>query len=210
MTPSVSGIILAGGRSRRLGIDKRSLSLRPHRTQIADTIERLGTIVDDLVVAGDPADLPPGRFTLVADDTVGVGPLAGIIAGLRAVQHDHAIVLACDLPFLNVDLLRGLLGLPRDYAMLVPVRADGTLEMLHAVYGKSALNSLQTYLKAGERRLAGLPAACARDGLAVRTVGEEWLREYDPELRSFFNLNTPDDLKRAQDELARCLRQQEV
>jgi molybdopterin-guanine dinucleotide biosynthesis protein A len=203
VTSPVSGIVLAGGRSRRLGVDKRSLYLNSNRTQLAETIDRLATVVDDVIVAGDPLEIVSRPVTVVADVDVGVGPLAGLVAGLSAVRHDHAIVLACDLPFLNVDLLRGLLALPRDYVLLVPCRSDGTLEMLHAVYSRSIVETLQKYLNSGQRRLSGLPAALERAGLVVRTVNEDWLRQFDPTLRSFFNLNTPTDLERARAELRR-------
>jgi molybdopterin-guanine dinucleotide biosynthesis protein A len=136
--PAVSGIILAGGRSRRLGIDKRSLFLTSARSQLSETVERMTYVADDIVVAGDPPGDVADRAMVVADAQAGIGPLAGLLTGLSSIRHERAVVVACDLPFLNLDLLRGLLAVPRDYALLVPRRDDGTLEMLHAVYSALA------------------------------------------------------------------------
>ncbi|HLZ07430.1 MAG TPA: molybdenum cofactor guanylyltransferase [Chloroflexota bacterium] len=201
MNPAVSGIVLAGGRSRRLGVDKRTLTLRSVQTQLAKTLERLSAVADDIVVAGDPSESVADHARVVRDVAVGAGPLAGIVAGLTAVRHDHAIVLACDLPFLNVELLRQLIALPRNYALLVPGHSDGTLEMLHAVYAKSTVTILQWCLSNGQRRLSDLPEVLKGKGLVVQIVDDGWLRLYDPSLRSFFNLNTPEDLRRAVEDL---------
>jgi molybdopterin-guanine dinucleotide biosynthesis protein A len=201
VNPAVSGIVLAGGRSRRLGVDKRSLYLGSSRTQLTETIERIAVVADDIVVAGDPSEAVSDRATLVGDVESGAGPLAGIVAGLRAVRHSHAIVVACDLPFLDVELLRGLLALPRDYVLLVPGRSDGTLEMLHAVYSTLTVTTLHRELLAGRRRLGDVPVALEHDGHVVRIVDEGWLRLHNPSLRSFFNLNTPEDLRRAREVL---------
>ena len=197
MSPAISGIVLAGGRSRRLGLDKRLLKLTSFRTQLAETIERLSSVADDIIVAGDPSEALTDRVTVVGDVDVGVGPLAGSVAGLTAIRYDHAIVVACDLPFLNVELLRRLVSLPRDYALLVPGRSDGTMEMLLAIYSRSVVATLQRYLDHGQRRLAELPDRLEGEGHIVRILDERWLRRHDPSLRSFFNLNTPDDLQLA-------------
>ena len=85
----------------------------------------------------------------------------------------------------------------RDYALLVPRRADGTLEMLHAMYDRSIVAILEEYLRSGQRRLSGLPTTLEAAGRIVRVVDEGWQRRFDPSLRSFFNLNTPADLQRA-------------
>jgi molybdopterin-guanine dinucleotide biosynthesis protein A len=179
------------------------IRLGSSRTQLAETINRVSAVADDIVIAGDPAESVTDRATLVSDVDVGAGPLAGIVAGVNAARHDYAIVVACDLPFLNVELLRHLIALPRDYALLVPGRSDGTLEMLHAVYSKSTCTTLHECLRQGRLRLADLPGALESDGLTVRIVDEGWLRRHDPSLRSFFNLNTPSDLRRAFEELRR-------
>jgi len=199
--PAVSAIILAGGRSRRLGIDKRSLFLTSARSQLSETIERMTHVADDIVVAGDPADDVANRATVVADAQAGIGPIAGLLTGLCSVRHERAVVVACDLPFLSLELLRGLLAVPRDYALLVPRRDDGTLEMLHAVYSTSIVAILREYIRSGERRLSGLLSALESSGQLVRVVDDDWARRYDPALRSYFNLNTPADLQWARNEL---------
>jgi len=188
-----SVVILAGGRSTRLGHDKRLLQLTPGETLLEQTIRRVREVSDDVVVAvgtdGTGFTNLPARIIL--DARPGVGPAGGILAGLRAVHHEYALVVACDLPFLSVRVLQALLAMPRDYDLLVPRRADGRLEMLHAVYRCSCARVLERRLAAGQYRLAGLV-----EEVATRFIDEAILRRYDPDLHSFENLNTPADLAR--------------
>jgi len=157
--------------------------------------------VDDIVVAGDPPSDVGDRAIVVPDGQLGIGPLAGLLAGLTSIRHERAVIVACDLPFLSVELLQGLLAVPGDYALLVPRRDDGTLEMLHAIYRTSVIDTLQEYVASGRRRLSGLASALERAGQLVQVVGDDWARRYDPTLRSYFNLNTPADLEQARSAL---------
>lgn len=192
MTVSASAIVLAGGKSRRLGRDKRLLHVGSSRSLLDETIARVATLTRDVVVvvAGDPGELGQLPARIVQDPLPGAGPLNAVFAGLSAVEHEFAIVVACDLPFLNVELLRALLEQPRDYDLLVPRRADGTLEVLHAVYRKTCLGAIRRRLDTGRLRLADLV-----EDVAVRFVDEAVLVTYDPLLRSFCNINTPEDLQ---------------
>lgn len=190
--PPVSAIVVAGGESKRLGQDKRRLRLGSSRTLLDATVATVASLTDDVVIvlSTDPALYAGMPARVVQDPQPGAGPLNALVAGLAAIEHEFAVVVACDLPFLNRSLLQGLLSEPRDYDLLVPIRADGRLEMLHAVYGKSCLEPARQRLVDRRLKLAGLA-----DDVRTHVVDEATLRRYDPSLRSFINVNTPDDLR---------------
>ena len=196
MISRASAIVVAGGKSSRLGQDKRLLRLFSSRTLLEETVLRLSTLTDDVVVvvSSQSVDLEGLSAKIVQDPVPGAGPLNALYAGLMAAEHEYAIAVACDMPFLSTTLLRGLLDLPRDYDALVPRRSDGTLETLHAVYRKTCLEAIRRRLDAGRFKLAAL-----LDDLTVRFVDEPWLRQYDPQARSFLNVNTPEDLENVKD-----------
>ena len=191
--------MLAGGKSRRLGQDKRQLPIASPLPLLAETIARVSQLSDDVIVAsGSDApwpELAPTRFVLDAGPDC--GPLGGICSGLAAVRHERALVVACDLPFLNLAVLRALLRRTAGEALVVPRRADGRLEMLHAIYDRACLPTIQRRLASRQLRLSDLAEALEQQGLGVRFVDEAELAAEDPELLSFFNVNTPEDLARA-------------
>lgn len=192
MTIRASGIVVAGGQSRRLGQDKRRLRLPSGQTLLEAVVGCLTGLVDDLVVvvATDPEAFPDLPARVIADLRPGSGPLNAIYTGLGAIRHEQAIVVACDLPFLSQPLLRAMLEQPPDYDLLVPRRADGRLEMLHAIYRQTCCLPLRRRLDAGQRRLADLVT-----DVRTRFLEESELAAYDPDLRSFTNVNTPADLQ---------------
>jgi molybdopterin-guanine dinucleotide biosynthesis protein A len=129
---------------------------------------------------------------IIEDETPFAGPLPALIAGLRATGAERNIVVACDMPFLNIELLRAMTEmLSDDVDAAVPVTATGT-EPLHAAYRDCAVEPFLSAVAAGERSLRG-----ALDRLRVRTVGESEWRPIDPEGRSFLNVNTPDEFNAA-------------
>lgn len=192
MIAPASAIVVAGGKSTRLGRDKRHLRLSSPRTLLEETVARVATLTEDVVVvvSTEPAEFARLPARVVRDPRPGAGPLNALLAGLSVVQHDRAVVVACDLPFLSQSLLRGLLEHSPEYELIVPRRADGTLEMLHAIYRKTCLAAIRRRLDAGLLRLAELV-----EDVTVSFLDEAALTPFDPDLRSFTNVNTPEDLR---------------
>ena len=185
---SVSAIVLAGGQSRRMGRDKALIEYQG-RPIIAHVIDTLRALSDDLVVVSNRSDLyGPFGARVVADYDPPCGPLGGIAAGLRAAQHQLAVVVACDMPFLNVPLLRWLIHLAEEYDAVVPQTGD-EFEPLHAVYRRECHGPIVQRLERGERRVISFFA-----DVRLRPVLESEWRKLDPAGRSLINLNTPDDL----------------
>jgi molybdopterin-guanine dinucleotide biosynthesis protein A len=198
-----AAIILAGGRSSRMGQDKRRLRLwgATGPTLLAHTVALAATCCTEvIVVLNDPEGWPDLPARLVPDAYPGIGPLGGLASGLAALAADQALLLACDLPLLQPDLLRALLATPLVGDALVPCRAAAApgrqdrmeIEPLLAVYGRTCLPAITHGLAHDERRMG---AAVGR--LTVRYLDPSWWMRFDPEGRSFLNLNRPEDLTRA-------------
>lgn len=184
----VSAAILAGGASRRMGRNKALLPIRG-QTLIERVIDRVRPLADEVwVVTNTPEEYAFLNVLTVSDRYPGVGPLAGLHAALDAARGDLVILLACDMPFVSVALLRYLLSLTAGVDAVIP-RLGGREEPLHAIYRRvTCLPAVEAALHAGKRRLiAFLPA------VRVRYVEEDELRRRDPELRSFLNANTPQE-----------------
>ena len=197
-----SGIILAGGRSRRLGEDKRALRLWGENapTLLERTCAVLAPLCAELIVVlNDPEAWSGLSARLVRDSLPDGGALGGLYSGLLDAQRDHCLVVAADMPFLNADLLRAMLAYPPTYQALVPRRAQsGTtrnqsaFEPLHAIYRRDCHVLLGELLRRGERRMAAFI-----EQLNAVFIEEAVLTRYDPHGYAFLNLNTPEDVARA-------------
>ena len=135
---AASAVVLAGGASRRMGRDKRLLPWgtdadgRP-RTLLQSVVDKLADVADDVIVVAN--DQPDIRGARVAPDAIpGSGSLGGILSGIEAARHERVFVAAADMPFLNVALVRDLLGRLEGHDAVVPVIGNRP-EPLHAVYG---------------------------------------------------------------------------
>ena len=197
MSLGLSGVILSGGKSRRMGRDKSQLTL-DGETLVARAVRVLGALSDDLVVVTNTqeayADL---NARVTGDQILGGGALSGIHAGLLAARYDAAAVVACDMPFLNLALLRHMALLSPGYDAVVP-RWQGEVEPLHAIYSRNCVAAIEPVLLRGGGRIYDLYAH-----LAVRYLEPEEVIRFDPEGISFFNINSPEDWVRAQELAAR-------
>jgi len=190
----LAGIVLAGGQSRRLGVDKARLTLHGERTLLESTIEVLQAVCDELVVVSDApgryADLDPAAREVI-DVVRGRGPMGGLHAGLLSVEAAFALLVACDMPFLSPGLVAYMAGLPRDYEALVP-RVEGRWQPTLAIYGRVCLPRIERLLEEGRNSLSEL-VSC----LDTRQLTEDELRRHDPQGLSLFNLNEPEDIESA-------------
>jgi molybdopterin-guanine dinucleotide biosynthesis protein A len=187
----MGGIVLAGGRSRRMGMDK-SLLTHEGVTLAEHTARVLSDVAGQtVVVVDDPEKLRlPSRFEVVSDSYPGAGPLGGLLTGLRRLPEGAHLVVACDMPYLVPELLRRLLERCQGFEAAVPL-VDGRLQPLCAAYHSAVEPALAEAFAEGVRAPhAALPRSRCR-------VIEEWeLRQVDPRLDSFINWNTPEDVRR--------------
>jgi molybdenum cofactor guanylyltransferase len=193
---TITGIILAGGASSRMCSDKRRLRLwgAAGPTLLEHQIQQLqrwfGT---PIVVLNDAHTWPDLPAHIVPDPIQGAGPLAGLVAGLHATHTSHALVIACDMPWIVLPLVQLLAAMREDYAAVVPLTLhQGQLqpEPLLAIYHQSCLAIAKSCLASGERRMHAFLSQ-----LHVRFVTPDEWREADPAGRSFHNLNRPEDLE---------------
>ena len=195
---AASAIVLAGGASVRLGADKAFLVV-DGRPLVARIVDILAVLSDDLIVVTNMPDRYaaldlPAR--VVPDERPGEGSLMGIYSGLLTARYAHALIVGCDMPFLNADLLRYLLRLAPGYDVVIP-RVGDLLEPLHAVYSRDCLPLIAPLLHAGRRQIVAFFSQAR-----VRYVDEPEIDPFDPHHLSFLNVNTPADWARAQDLLS--------
>ena len=193
----LAAIVLAGGRSSRMGRDKAALVL-DGETLLQRTASALARVVDEIVIVRAPDQaLPPVAVAVpiieAVDPVEGEGPLVGIAAGLEAVSGDAAIIVAVDMPFLEPALLRLLVERLRDgdHRWVVPV-AEGRPQPLCSAIAVTALPVVRAHIAAGDRA----PMAIGRDLNVLRLPEEQWSRA-DPQGRSFVNVNTPEEFEAA-------------
>ncbi len=182
-------IVLAGGQSRRMGRDKALIRLGKE-TLLERAVSAARQAADRVVIVTDRS----GRYRLPGVESCedllpDAGPVAGIAAGLAHLGPGAHIVLACDMPGLQPELLRLLRSLHRAGLDAVVPWIDERPEPLCALYDHSALSKLQAFLSGG-----GRAAHRALEQLRVRRAVESELRQADPGLLSFANWNTPADL----------------
>ncbi len=195
MTMPLTGVVLAGGKSRRLG---RNKLVEPFEGAplIARVIERLRPVCSEIVVVGaEPgaaADLPiPDEARTAFDLYPDKGSLGGIYSGLAKATNGWSLVVAGDMPFLNTGLIEYMAGLTDGCDAVVP-RVEGRPEPTHALYAKECLTPIHDRLERDELKIARF-----FDDVRVRFIEESDVRRFDPDLLSFFNVNTQDDLDRA-------------
>jgi molybdenum cofactor guanylyltransferase len=187
--PVLSGLLLAGGGSRRMGRDKTAEDFLFEGEPLAARVAKLlGEACDEVIVAsGDGERMSWLGLPQVADALPESGPLGGLVAGLERAAHSHVAVTAADMPFASPAVLRLLGSLIGPHDAAVPVSRVGR-EPLHAVYSRTALPSLEDALREGR-----LAIHVALDGLDVRFVEEAEWRRADPSGRFVENLNRPED-----------------
>ena len=188
--PNVSVAILAGGQSSRMGQDKALLPLGG-RSVIERVIECVRPLSDDVtLITNTPEKHRHLGYRMVSDVYPDKGSLGGIYTAVHAARYSHCLVVACDMPFLNADLLSYLAEIASGFDVVVP-RIGEFPETLHAVYGKGCLEPIQQCLLADRLKIISF-----FDHVRVRYVEREHVARLDPTFRSFLNINTPDDWER--------------
>lgn len=189
----ITGIILAGGKNLRMGQNKAFLEV--HGERIIDRIKRIFVEIFEevLLVTNSPADYLNLNLRTVTDLYRGKGSLGGIFTGLFHASFSHAFVVACDMPFIKPALISHLAGLSQGYDIVIP-RTDDGLQPLHAVYSRKCLPFMEDLLRSGNLKILDFfPRVKKREVLTEEII------PFDPQLVSFLNLNTPEDLSRIQE-----------
>jgi molybdopterin-guanine dinucleotide biosynthesis protein A len=196
----MTSIILAGGKSLRLGRSKL-LETIEGKSLIQWVVDRLASISTEIIIATARGEAIPCssavRIKTAADIYPGKGPLGGIHSGLLASSSPRAIVVGCDTPFLSVRLLEYMTQKLGDSDVVLP-RIGEFVEPLCAVYSKNCVAPIQELLEQDERQIRKL-----FNMVKVKYIEEDEIDRFDPEHLSFFNINNQADLDRARKMAAR-------
>lgn len=191
MSIQTSVAILAGGKSSRMGTDKAFLEFAG-QPLVERVLARVEGLADEVVlVANQPEAFFYLGLPLYTDIIPDRGPLGGIYTAVSSTHGEHTLVVAVDMPFLSRDLLAYLLSLRAGYDVVAP-HLQKYPQGTHAVYGKACLEPIRRDVEAGHLKIIGF-----YDEVRVRYVDEDEMRPFDPALRSFVNVNTPDELSDA-------------
>ena len=194
---NISRIVLAGGKSLRLGCDKASEAIG-NRSLLHWVVFNLASFDSDVIIVAAKQQsflqcVNYPKLKVVADTYPAKGPLGGIYTGLSVSSSFHNLIVACDMPFLNRTLLSYMIQLSADFDLVIP-RLGNLVEPLHAVYSKDCLTAIEYQLKQGNLRIAELFSM-----VRVRYVEFEEINRFDPGHSSFFNVNTKADLNMARE-----------
>ena len=195
MNRAITGIILAGGLNSRFdGEDKSQLKIGGQRI-----LDRLSGIFreyfdDIIIVTNDPPRYLDLDVKIVTDLLPLRSSLTGLYTGLFYARHPYSFMTACDTPFLKREMIDIILkNIDPDTDIVMPQTSMG-MEPLCAVYSKNCLKPAELHLKQDKLKIQLALSRCR-----MKKLPESVLREVDPELVSFFNVNCPEDLTRAQE-----------
>ena len=187
----ITGIILAGGKSLRYGRNKALVEVDGTRL-IERVISVMQSLFEDLIIiTNTPREYDYLQLPMHQDVIKGLGPLGGIYTGLETISSESGFFVACDMPFLQNDLIRHMVEIKGDFDAVVP-KVDWKIEPLHAIYTRNCLPAIKRLIDA-----QGYQIIKFFDNVRVRWVKEEEIRSFDSELKSFLNVNSPEELTEA-------------
>lgn len=199
-----TAIVLAGGQGSRLNYREKALLELHGKPILLHILERLSRSVDDFIIVARDRDqqsklqlskLPADRTTVVCDEIRGFGPVAGIYTGLKISKAPYSFVAACDMPYINADVVDLLFGKAYGYDVAIPYPP----EPLHAVYKRDVtIEAAKKAIREGKGAIMYVI-----DQLRANFVPKKEIQTLDPNLCTFLNINRVQDIKRL-DDLAMC------
>ena len=187
-TKSITGIVLAGGRSRRMGSDK-SLMVLNGKTLVEYAIDALKPVCSKVVISSNNFIYDYTGCEVWPDDLPDRAPMIGIYSSLKRSETDVNIILSCDMPMMSSEMLKYLLENSSNHDITVPVHGDHFIEPLCGIYRKSSLEILKEFVEKGNFRLNEYIQACSHQLVEA----DSNLSFYTPEL--FSNMNSPEDFR---------------
>ena len=166
-------------------------------------VDRVSGMSDESIVVvarnasrTDYVKVLPGFARVINDEPEGKGPIVGIVTGLKTMESQYAIVLSCDIPFVNKDVIQLLLERSSGADAVIPRSKTGHLEPLQAIYRREPV--LRRAEEALLRRELSPTSVIFKLAKVVYVSIEDEIRAIDPELRTFFNVNTREDVAKAE------------
>lgn len=192
----ITAVVLAGGGSSRMGKNKALLKLG-NKTMIERVVNPLQRIFNDiLVVANEPNEykmLKGVRFIGDYINTEEKNSLIGLYSGLKQSETSHIFVMGCDMPFVNIEIIRHMTNMLKDEDVIVPF-VGGHYQPLHAIYGKGCLPGFEKLLEKKRYKIIDVFKS-----VNIKKVIEEDIQEFDPQMFCFENINTYEEYLQIKD-----------
>ncbi|NMH88747.1 molybdenum cofactor guanylyltransferase [Flavivirga algicola] len=184
----ITGIILAGGKSSRMGMDKGFLTLND-KSFVQCSIDAIKPLVSEIIIVSDHSDYDALGYKRVADTIKDAGPVAGICSGLEASNTNYNLVLSCDIPLIKTEVLEKLIINAHDDFDIVQIESHGKTMPLIALYKQQCCSLFSNLLKKGERRLRVAVGQCRVKNIALHFNDHS----------TTMNVNTKEELKQLKD-----------
>ncbi|MEP3837647.1 MAG: molybdenum cofactor guanylyltransferase [Algibacter sp.] len=185
---NITGIILAGGKSSRMGTDKGFLILN-NQPFVQYSIDALSPLVSEIIIVSDNPDYDVFGLKRINDITKNAGPVAGICSGLEASSTDYNLILSCDIPLINTHILEILIDNIDANSEIIQVESNGKSMPLIALYKKDVAKTFNSFLKNDERRLRVVIKSCKSKNMVLEKENEF----------TTMNVNTQTELKAVED-----------
>jgi molybdopterin-guanine dinucleotide biosynthesis protein A len=190
---NATGIVLAGGKGSRINKNKALITLPDGKTLLQKCLDSLRKVLTEVLIVTNQRELYQDYDARLVEDMVKAkGPLGGIYTGLSYSTTHCNFVIGCDMPFPQPRLIEMLLQGCDDYDVVIP-KTKGEVEPLFAVYSKNCLPVISDHLQKNDLKIRKI-----FEKLKVQIIKEERIDEVDPQHLSFFNINTEEDLRKAQ------------
>jgi molybdopterin-guanine dinucleotide biosynthesis protein A len=186
---NITGVILAGGKSSRMGTDKGFLKLNG-KLFIEHIIAALTPFVSEIIIVSNHPEYDNFKLKRVPDFVENAGPLAGVYSGLLASKTENNLVLSCDIPLINSEILAELVRQIDDVSEIIQIESNGKTMPLISVYNKSCETVFSSLLNQGERRLRFAVNQCKVKNILLNKEQEKRVS----------NINTPEQLKEIRNE----------
>jgi molybdopterin-guanine dinucleotide biosynthesis protein A len=184
----ITGLILAGGKSTRFGKNKALVEMDGIRL-IERVIRVMGSVFQRLIIiTNTPHEYAYLKLPMVEDLIKDLGPLGGLYTGLESISDETGFFVACDMPFLSEPLIRHMAAIRGDFDVVLP-KIDWKIEALHGLYSKRCLPAIKEAIDSQEYQVIRFFPK-----LRVKYLDENEIRKYDPKLKTFFNINNPQEL----------------
>jgi len=196
----ISSVILAGGKSKRFGKNKAFLKIGG-RILIDQIVEKMGRLSNEIIIITNilkkfdylPKKINYLNVKLIKDIIPYKGSLGGIYSGLLFAKNNYIFVVACDMPFLNIPLLKYIISFLQDYDVVIP-KINDFFEPLHAIYSKKCIKPIKKLIDENSLKIIDF----FKD-VNVKFVKKNEIEKFDPDFLSIFNINTLEDLKIAKE-----------
>lgn len=180
----ITGIILAGGKSSRMGTDKAML-LYKDKPFLQHIIDIVNEIVAEIIIVSNHKKHDSFGVRRIEDDIENAGPLAGVYSGLRTSKTKYNLVLSCDIPLINKEIILKLINNIDNAYEVIQIKSNNKAMPLVAIYKNECESTFLKFLQSGERRLQHVVNQCETKTITLNLEDDLFVK----------NINAPEQLK---------------